>query len=231
MKTLRFLFKKFKNIVILAQSSSESTTHSYSPELIALLTAQRGFWLRIATVQLGHSHDAEDVVQQVIEALLSGIHMPKTISPEAWAMGVLRHKIIDVLRDRRRYLACDPLLIEQELDSLSTNEFNEVGHWRSNQTWAPDPADTVAHQQEMQFLQWCLAALPQNTQKIFLWREYLAFSFAEIEVQCGLSADHLRVLLHRTRLKLRQCLAQKMSASDFLEPHPKPYPKPHPKPQ
>jgi len=50
--------------------------------------------------------------------------------------------------------------------------------------------------------------LPANTARVFLMREFLDLDFGEIATQLGLTEGHLRVLLYRARMRLRDCVSR-----------------------
>jgi len=58
----------------------------------------------------------------------------------------------------------------------------------------------------MNLLELCVIKLPAQIGRIFLLREYLGFETGEITDHTGLQSAHVRVLLHRARLRLRTCL-------------------------
>ena len=58
---------------------------------------------RYAIVRLGSANDAEEVVQQTLVAALSAAKSYAGGSTErTWLVGILRHKVIDVIRARKR---------------------------------------------------------------------------------------------------------------------------------
>lgn len=55
----------------------------------------------------------------------------------------------------------------------------------------------------------CMRALPAQTGRVFMRREWLGFETAEIAERLGLAAENCRQLLHRARMRLRGCMQQR----------------------
>ena len=57
-------------------------------------------------------------------------------------------------------------------------------------------------------LEACIERLPPAQGRVFMMRVWLELETDEICQHLAISASHLGVLLHRARLRLRQCLQQ-----------------------
>lgn len=53
----------------------------------------------------------------------------------------------------------------------------------------------------------CLDHLSPNTSRVFMMREFLGFESNEICEHMGITTSNCHVILHRARLKLRDCMA------------------------
>jgi RNA polymerase sigma-70 factor (ECF subfamily) len=191
---------------------------SWRPEIEQTLREQRGFLLRFARAQLRDAPWAEDVVQDTaLAAWQAADQFEGRSSVRTWLVGILRFKILDALRDRKRHATpLSVLAVDQELAALEDDGlFDAQGRWREMpQAWwaAQDgPADTLQQRQTLQMLEQCLQNLPANTAQIFLMREYLGFNGPDIAQQTGLTPGHVRVILLRARLALRTCLELRLS--------------------
>jgi len=174
------------------------------------LMAIRKDMQRFADLQLRDSHAAEDVVQESIEAALrhsetfSGKSTLKT-----WVFAILKNKIIDYVRQRDRTVAVSALAEEdedweQKLDEL----FDKRGFWKEGTrpvNW-PNPEQSMESRQFWTAFEICLDRLPKQTARVFMMREFLGFESSEICTQVGLSTSNCHVILHRARMRLRQCL-------------------------
>ncbi|WP_306394297.1 sigma-70 family RNA polymerase sigma factor [Telluria beijingensis] len=170
------------------------------------LAAERPFLLRLARLQLGSQADAEDAVQETLVGAARGWQgFAGASSLRSWLTGILRHKIVDLLRSRRLQPCADVADVagdHAEFDALFTPDG----------AWHPDTfVDTVcgatalAQRQLLDIVELCLRRLPDETARLFLMREYLGMELKEIEEHCMLSNANLRVVLYRARMRLREC--------------------------
>jgi len=166
--------------------------------------------LRFADLQLRDSHAAEDVVQESIEAALKHAD---TFAGEAtlktWVFAILKNKIIDYVRQRDRTVAMSSLVEEGEDAQEKMDElFNSRGFWKEGTRpvgW-PDPEQSMASRQFWVVFEICLDRLPQQTARVFMMREFLGFETGEICDKAGLTISNCHVVLHRARMRLRECL-------------------------
>ncbi len=186
-------------------------------ELAQTLKTEFGFLHRLSCMQLRDAQWADDVVQDTaLSAWRSLTSFENKSSMRTWLVGILRHKIIDALRERKKQSANLTFTeLEQELPLLEGDAlFDEQGAWReAPRLWsrpAEDPAQEYEQKQQLQLLQLCVEKLPEKTAQIFLMREYLGFDGGEIAQHFGLQAGHVRVTLLRARLALRACMELQM---------------------
>jgi RNA polymerase sigma-70 factor (ECF subfamily) len=162
--------------------------------------------MRFARSQLRNDAWAEDAVS---ETLLAALEKPQSFAGQSqlktWLVGILKHKVIDQLRRNAReatVLAADD---SEDLDELL---FVENGHWREMpQAWG-DPEQQCSQRQFIEVLEACLQHLPQAQGRVFMMREWLELDTAEICKELSITSTNLWVLLHRGRLRLRDCLQQ-----------------------
>lgn len=170
-----------------------------------MLAGERLFLRRLATLQLGSQDDAEDVVQEtLIAALKNWAHYAGKVPLRAWLTGILRHKIVDSFRSRRRHVSLD-----NESDEEIEGMFLDNGSWNpetfvSNQC----PQSMEAQRQLLQVVELCLNHLRGDTARLFLMREYLGMELNEVATEAQISEGKLRVILHRARLRLRSCVVR-----------------------
>jgi RNA polymerase sigma-70 factor, ECF subfamily len=177
------------------------------------LVAIRRDMLRFAQLQLRDSHAAEDVVQEAIEAALkNATTFAGGSTLKTWVFAILKNKIIDHVRQRDRSVAISALVEEsddwdQKLDEL----FTARGFWKEGMrpaSW-PDPAQSLESAQFWTVFELCLDRLPRQTARVFMMREFLGFESSEICDQVGLTTTNCHVILHRARMRLRECLEAK----------------------
>jgi len=168
--------------------------------------ALRPYLVRYASIQLRGTDAVEDVVQ---ETLLAALAAEATFAGRSnlrtWITGILKHKIIDVIRQSSRHRALDAVDGEESAEDFDAL-FDETGHWRDPPHAWPHPEDALQEKQFVAALEKCLAALPARNSQVFLMREHLGSETAEICKELGITSTHCWVLLYRARMALRACL-------------------------
>lgn len=165
----------------------------------------RSALLRYARLQLRNDAWAEDAVS---ETLLAALSRPQAFGQRAqlrtWLVGILKHKLVDTLRSRRREVSLpDEGDGSEELDALL---FQADGHFASPPADWGDPQQALASRQFLEVLEACAEKLPPAMARVFMMREWLELSSDEICKELVLTPTNLYVQLHRARLRLRECL-------------------------
>lgn len=172
-------------------------------------------WARVRQRLLRHArmmvHEpalAEDLVQ---EALIAMLERPDTHNGQAsfttWATAILKNKIADWYRSphqRRRVQVSEEA---QESGDDPTNAlYDAQGSYRETVPAWQQPDGQEAQRQMMTVMEACMQRLPAQAGKVFMLREWLGFETPEICERLGLTADNCRMILHRARMGLRQCM-------------------------
>lgn len=178
----------------------------------AYLARLRRDLLRFAHLQLRDLPAAEDAVQEALAAAWSGASAFEGQSQHrTWVFSILRHKLIDVLRGRKRSINLSALETElDEAELLDKMLFAENGHWASHAkpcAWVTPETD-LQRRQFWRLFEACLERLPEQIGRVFMMREFLDFDIVEICEELELTANHCSVLIYRARLKLRTCLSE-----------------------
>ena len=175
----------------------------------AYLNDLRRQMLKFATLQLSNSHLAEDAVQ---EALIGALKNAKSFAGRAafktWVFAILKNKIADALRQKLRMLDASSLLREDEEKEDFSELFDQRGHWQRDErpaTWG-NPQDSLRQSQFWKVFEVCLQALPGNQARVFMMKEFIELDTHEICTAVGITVTNLNVMLHRSRLRLRECL-------------------------
>lgn len=166
--------------------------------------------LRFAQLQLRDATLAEDAVQETFAAALAAQNQfAGRAALKTWVFGILRNKIIDILRQQRRTtnfsaLAEDELEMDEVFDSL----FKANEHWSSacRPTRWRDPDESLQDRQFWDVFEVCLDHLPENTARVFMMREFLEFETSEVCAELEITTNNCNVILHRARNGLRRCL-------------------------
>jgi RNA polymerase sigma-70 factor, ECF subfamily len=162
--------------------------------------------LRFAQMQLRNDSMAEDVVS---ETLLAILEKPTAFagrsSLRTYATGILKYKIVDVIRKRGREVHVEPL-DEQSMDDALDALFAEDGHWREPPAAWQQPEKSLEQRQFFEILQTCVDRLPARTGRVFMMREWLEKEVDEICIELGITSSNCGVMLYRARMQLRDCL-------------------------
>ena len=175
----------------------------------AFLNDLRKQMVRFATLQLSNSHLAEDAVQ---EALLGALKNAKSFAGRAalktWVFAILKNKIADTLRQKQRMVDASSLLREDEDGEDFSELFNRKGFWQEDEkpaSWG-NPQASLHQHQFWKVFEVCLEALPGNQARVFMMKEFVELDSHEICSTVGITLTNLNVMLHRSRLRLRECL-------------------------
>jgi RNA polymerase sigma-70 factor (ECF subfamily) len=166
--------------------------------------------LRYAGRQVRDPTVAEDLVQNTLVAALQALDSFRgEASPATWLTGILKRQIIDHHRRAAREAALPTGTMgetgEPDADLLD-RLFASDGHWvRPPDIWA-DPEGSLEQQDFLAVLEACLKGLAGRAGQVFALREVLELEPEEICKDLGLSQSNYWVLMHRARLRLRQCV-------------------------
>lgn len=169
------------------------------------LAEHRPYLLKFARLQLRNETWAEDAVS---DTLLAALNRPQAFQQQSqlktWLVGILKHKVVDQMRQRAREVLLDTSADEgDELEALS---FTADGHFAQTPLDWGHPEQQLQSRQFIEVLEACTERLPAVMGRVFLMREWLELSCEEICLELKLSPNHLYVQLHRARLRLRECL-------------------------
>lgn len=161
--------------------------------------------LKYARLQLRNPAWAEDAVS---ETLLAALEKPQAFAGQSqlktWLIGILKHKLIDQIRRNSREISSSA----SDDDGVDLDEllFKPDGHWREvPQDWG-DPEQALRQLEFMKVLEACVDHLPGQQGRLFMMREWLELDTDEICKVLAISPTNLWVMLHRARLRLRDCL-------------------------
>ena len=172
------------------------------------VAASRTYLLRFARLQLRNDTWAEDVVA---ETMLAALEKPDSFGGKSnlktWLVGILKFKIIDCIRANSREVASS--INSDEDAELEDLVFAPDGHFREEAASWANPEQSLNSKQFLQVMDVCIEEMPQTMGRVFLMREWMEFSTDEICKEMTVSSANVWVLLHRARLRLRECLQQK----------------------
>jgi RNA polymerase sigma-70 factor (TIGR02943 family) len=161
--------------------------------------------LRFAQLQLRHATWAEEAVSETILAVMSNPQGFRGQSQfKTWVIGILKHKIVDLLRKSSR--ECSLEAMQERHAGIESDVFAEDGHFREPVSDWGHPERSLEQAQFMGVLEACLEHLPTSLARVFLMREWLELSTEQICQDLAINPTNLWVMLHRARLRLRECL-------------------------
>lgn len=151
----------------------------------------RDYLVRFARRKLHDPALAEDVVHDVFEAVLRGrARFAGRSALRSWLVGILKNKLVDLIRDRVRYTALDA--DEDDSDAWSIQQVSGD----------PGPDDLADQRERLALVMARIAQLPDGLREAM---ELRVLNDEPTEVVCerlGISQDNLFVRLHRARKHL-----------------------------
>lgn len=169
---------------------------------------------RFARLQLRDAHLAEDAVQEAIIAALQAKHRFHGLSSlRTWVFSILKNKIANQLRQSPPWIRLSEMMDLADEGSrddqvLLERLFNENHHWQPVHRPARwhDPNSQLEDNDFWRVFEACLSNLPEAQSRVFMMREFVELETHEICVATGATLTNLNVMLHRARLRLRNCL-------------------------
>jgi RNA polymerase sigma-70 factor (ECF subfamily) len=159
---------------------------------------------RYALSRLRDGEASEEVVQQTFLAALQ--HRDQYAGQGAersWLLGILKRKIIDLIRKRNRTSS----LSEESAEDPSDTYFDRQGNWKTEwRAVVRRPLDSLEREEFWQVLRACLRTLPARQADVFVLREIDDLSTDDICRDLQITASNLWVLLYRARLRLSNCM-------------------------
>ena len=168
-----------------------------------------------AVVRVNDREKAEDLVQ---ETFLAGLKAKDRFlgksSERTWLTSILKRKVIDIYR--KQYSSKESSLDAYEID-VSDGDFYRSedpfkGHWlegKGPNSYSLLPEGEMEQEELARFIQLCIEALPQNLAAAFIMKMVDEEDSDTICKELGITPSNLWVMLHRARLRMRNCLENK----------------------
>ncbi len=151
---------------------------------------------------------AKDLVQETfLAAYKSRERYTPGSKPLAWLYTIIKNKMIDHYRSEQRK-PTDSLDDQPHIDAVL---FDSKGHWRhkpSSQFFSSD-MDKAERDEFWQILGECQNDLSNKQKLAFLFKYHEGWESDRICKELEISSSNYWVLIHRAKLKLRQCLEMK----------------------
>ncbi len=166
-----------------------------------------------AYVRVNHAETARNLVQEVFLLALQARDSFKGKSSEQTILTtILRNKIIDYYRTKEK--ATQTLLH----DSLPFKDRGMLsGHWRKSgapDNWKKNAEKLIENEELAEALQKCLGHLPYQWRSSFFLKKIDEESTENVCKELEIPASNVWIILHRARLKLRECLEKSRFKND-----------------
>lgn len=149
--------------------------------------------------------DAEEVVQETFVAFLSGLdRFEGRSSLRTYLFGILYHKASNLRAKARREEGSD------DIEALVEARFDAGG------MWSRPPRGPEAETLDAEIRSWvekCAEGLSDSQRAAFFLKEVEGEAPEAVCNVLGVNPTNLRVMLHRARLKLRECLERNWEKS------------------
>jgi RNA polymerase sigma-70 factor (TIGR02943 family) len=152
---------------------------------------------------------AEDLLQETFVAAIRASEGFRGDSSErTWLVSILKRKVIDHFR--RKSVRKETKVADYDLPFYNDGPFK--GHWISSRTPAEIHGDfqhPMQREELREILADCLSQLPEKWKAVFTLRIIEEMDSNEVCKELECSPSNLWVMLHRARLKLRECIESK----------------------
>jgi RNA polymerase sigma-70 factor (ECF subfamily) len=186
------------------------------PAFTALLDRYYGPMLRLAMTQVHNRAHAEEVVQEAWLGVLRGIdRFESRSSLRTWIF----HILLNIARTRAQrerrsvpFSALEPG-DDDPAPAVPPERFHPDDHPRwprhwavAPRSWGPSPEDRLVAKETQEAIEQVIASLPPMQRAVITLRDIQGLTTPEAAAVLGVSAGHLRVLVHRARAKVRRAL-------------------------
>ncbi len=145
---------------------------------------------RLALRLTGNAHEAEDIVQDVLEKVWRApeVQTQQVQNWEAWCMTLTRNRSLDQTRQqaRRRTTTLD----------------------QAPETWTESVSAAVENQEQLDQVRRLIQQLPEKQRTVLHLREVEEMPYADIAELLDIPLDQVKVTLHRARKTLRAALVE-----------------------
>jgi RNA polymerase sigma-70 factor (ECF subfamily) len=154
----------------------------------------------------GNREIAEDIVQECFLSAFKAFHRFKDGSnPKTWLFTILNNKIIDYYRSRssQKHISESELRAQSQTDGM----FNQQNSWTELPAtdWDEEP-HLLDRPEFLVVLKKCLNALPERWRAVTIAKFFDYKKGNTISKELGLSPSNLWQIVHRSKLKLKNCL-------------------------
>ncbi len=163
---------------------------------------------RYALMRVREPAAAEDLVQEtLLAALRTHSRFAGESSERTWLIAILKNKVIDHFR---RYAHEATLPESEDPDALIDALFEKSSdHWLSFPNAWQNPDTALENSRFWQVFADCMQGLPARQAQAFALTELEGLDTDDLCKVLSVTSSNVWVLLHRARLRLRECLEQR----------------------
>lgn len=184
------------------------STMAEDDDLAQSLETHRKYLQRYAQFHLRDPSLAEDAVQDTLVAALSQRDRFQGRSQlRTWLTGILKHKVIDLMRSRDRALPPDAFSLDQDNNSAE-GAFDAGGNWVDPPADWGKPDAALEASQFWRVYQECCQRMSRRDALVYSMREVMGLSSEEICKKIEITTTNLHVILFRARQSLRTCISK-----------------------
>lgn len=164
---------------------------------------------RFALLRVRDPGVAEDLVQEtLLAALRARDSFAGAAAERTWLIAILKNKLIDHFRRQARERPLpETENTDEAIDAMFSDEHG--GHWTRTPSAWENPEAALDQARFWQAFHDCLAGLPERQARIFALSELDGLSTDELCKVLEAQPSNVWVMLHRARLRLRECLEQR----------------------
>ncbi|MCU1362744.1 MAG: sigma-70 family polymerase sigma factor [Acidimicrobiaceae bacterium] len=169
---------------------------------VEIVTRYNESLVRVARYYVGSQASAEDVAQETWIAVLRGVdRFEGRSSLKTWLFRILVNRARTLGVKEHRTIPVDPLASDQ---SVSPSRFDRGGHWSA----PPVPftealEDGMVNEPLVRLVHESIARLPEAARAVVTLRDVQGLSTTEVAELLDLTEANVRVILHRSRARIR----------------------------
>jgi RNA polymerase sigma-70 factor (ECF subfamily) len=152
--------------------------------------------------KISNVESAKDIVQETFLAAAKNIHSFKHKSKaKTWLFSILDNKIADYYRKKYRQ--------DTKVDVDISMFFTKNGEWineKQPQEWNNSENNLLDNLTFIEILNFCLEHLPYKFNTLIKMKYYSNKKSAEICQELEISTTNMWQIMHRAKLKLRECI-------------------------
>jgi RNA polymerase sigma-70 factor (ECF subfamily) len=180
---------------------------------VEIVTRYNESLVRVARYYVGSEASAEDVVQETWIAVLRGVdRFEGRSSFKTWLFRILVNRARTLGVKEHRVIPVDPLTSDR---SVSPSRFDQAGYW----TEPPVPfteaiEDGIVNEPLVRLVHESIARLPGAARAVVTLRDVQGLSTTEVAELLGLTEANVRVILHRSRARIRSEVEANMQVGE-----------------